>query len=152
MTEPDAVKVFKKASFLVKFAQTLAIIKSTSIEICKSLTEWVALLQHKSASISTPSRVRRGRRQHRGTSSSISHRITMGYCLTPGLDHSNADGICDNILGVDKNGLYEMTPFTTGLVKEDLSSILDYFIQMGTPALSTYQNSQRHEVPKPAWK
>jgi hypothetical protein len=58
----------------------------------------------------------------------------MGYCLMPDLDHSNADGICDNILGVGKNGLYEMTPFTTGLVKEDLSSILDYFFHMGMPA------------------
>ena len=67
-------------------------------------------------------------------SSSIPHRITMGYCLTPDLDHSNADGICGNILGVGKNGLYEMTPFTTGLVKEDLSSILKYFFHMGMPA------------------
>lgn len=31
-----------------------------------------------------------------------------------------------NILGVDKNGLYEMTPSTTGLV-ENLSSMVDYF-------------------------
>lgn len=27
-----------------------------------------------------------------------------------------------------------MTPFTTGPVKEDLSSMVDYFIQMGIPA------------------
>jgi hypothetical protein len=34
-----SVKAFKKTSFLVNFAQTLAIIKSASIEICKPLTE-----------------------------------------------------------------------------------------------------------------
>lgn len=39
-----------------------------------------------------------------------------------------------NILGVDKNGLYEMMPFTTGPAKEDLSSMVDYFIQVGISA------------------
>jgi hypothetical protein len=55
-----------------------------------------------------------------------------------------------NILGVNKNGLYEMTPFTTGLVKEDLSSIVDYFIQVGIPASLHLPEFLKDNILKPA--
>lgn len=55
-----------------------------------------------------------------------------------------------NILRVDKNGLYQMAPFTTGLVKEDLSSMVDYFIQVGIPTslhLSKFLKDIKYQNP-----
>ena len=39
-----------------------------------------------------------------------------------------------NMLWVDKQGLYEMTPFAISLVEEEMASAVDYFFQLGISA------------------